>query len=66
VACLFQFAASGRNFKFTPVIDTNFGKPPFFVDSIENLLKEAAVRAKPMIAGFTTEETMFFFGNLKH
>jgi hypothetical protein len=54
--------ASGRKLPFVPVIDTNFGKPPFFTDSIQNLLNGALARAKPMIAGFTTGEGITFLG----
>jgi hypothetical protein len=61
---LFQNLASGRKWPFVPVIDTNFAKIPFFTDSIENLLKGALSRVKPMIAGFTTEEGIFYFSKI--
>ncbi|XP_054282095.1 cholinesterase 2-like [Macrosteles quadrilineatus] len=54
--------ASGNQLPFVPVIDTSYGKPAFFTDSLENLVKNAVARAKPLVTGFTTEEGIFLIG----
>uniref|UniRef100_A0A1B6M369 Carboxylic ester hydrolase n=1 Tax=Graphocephala atropunctata TaxID=36148 RepID=A0A1B6M369_9HEMI len=55
--------ASGNSFCFVPVLDNyETAEKPFFNDtSLNNMMQQAAARAKPLITGFTTEEGIFKF-----
>uniref|UniRef100_A0A1B6IKG3 Carboxylesterase type B domain-containing protein n=1 Tax=Homalodisca liturata TaxID=320908 RepID=A0A1B6IKG3_9HEMI len=53
----------GSSFPFLPVLDTlETSDTPFFNDtSIDNMMQQALLRAKPLITGFTTDEGILKF-----
>ncbi|XP_054280288.1 cholinesterase 2-like [Macrosteles quadrilineatus] len=60
VALPIEYIAKGATLRFTPVIDS-FATNSFFPDSLDNLMKGAINRSKPLITGFAAADGIVKF-----